>query len=465
MWKPVLALVVAYAAIRLLHLWLLSQGLGVESSSGGDIGAEEPSLLDKLGGWDGGWYTDLAANGYPDHLSLLTARDDSTASLAFPPLYPLLMRGLGLVGMTPLAAGVLLSTLAGVVAVIGVYAVARDLLSRRAAWLAASLWAAGPMTIVLTMVYSEALFVALAAWALWFAQRDWWITAGVLGLLAGLTRTNGLAVGAAIAVAAGVALYVGRRQLSEGRRGPAVATADEPAVAIGARSVIDEGSESAASVGGATADRPTALTDGQSDSAAGAAYADGPARSGWRPVVGACLAVVGVPLWWLYVAIVGGRIDAWFATQDFFWGSRFDFGASVLENGWRMLTFDGRFDPMTRFVYTLSFFAMITAGALLVALLVRIWRSRPGGGIGSDRAYVWWPVAAYAGVLVVLAVGSAGFPHSKLRFLIPMFPLLLLPAARLAGLPRAARITVLAVFAVATGWLGAYMLTVWPYAI
>lgn len=395
-----LALVTAYAVIRLLHLWLLWQGLDIDSGRAD----ETPSLYDKLGAWDGGWYVLIAEDGYPNELSLVSVRDDSSAPLAFPPLYPMMMRALGLFGMPALAAGLLLSALAGVAAVIGVYAVARDLLSQRAAWITAALWAAGPMTIVLTMAYSEALFVALAAWALWFAQRTWWLTAGLLGILAGLTRTNGLAVGVALVVAAALALRADRA-----RR------------------------------------------------AAGAGPTDEPVQR-WRPIVGAALAVLGVPLWWLYVAIVGGRIDAWFATQELFWGSRFDFGASVLQNGWRMLTFDGRFDPMTRIVYTLSFFVMVIAVALLVALVMHAWRGRP-------QTLAWWPVVTYAAILVVLAAGSAGFPHSKLRFLIPMFPLLLLPAARLACRGRTAQGAVVVVLAVATGWLGAYLLTVWPYAI
>ena len=68
-------------------------------------------------------------------------------------------------------------------------------------------------------------------------------------------------------------------------------------------------------------------------------------------------------------------------------------------------------------------------------------------------------------LLVVLAAGSAGFTASKIRFLVPMFPLLLLPARRLAELGRPARFAIVGGAVVASGWIGSFMLTVWPYAI
>lgn len=408
--RPILALVAAYLLARVLHLLLLWQGTGVVESAPDsavpEVGAQPRSLYDTLAAWDGGWYVRIARDGYPDAVSLVSVRDDASAPLAFPPLYPMLMRLLGVIGLPEAAAGLLLSAVAGVVAVVGVYAVARDLVRPGAAWLTAALWAAGPMTIVLSMVYAEALFVALASWALWCARRRWWLTAGLLGLLAGLTRSTGLAVGVALLIAGALALRADR--------------------------IPHEAGAASGSTGGG--------------------------QSRWRVLLGVALAVAGVPLWWLYVAIVGGRIDAWFAVQEFFWGSRFDFGAAVLENGWRMLTFDGRFDAMTRLVYTLSFFAVLGSVLLLAALLTRAWRAR-------DRALRWWPVAGYAATLVVLAAGSAGYPHSKLRFLIPMFPLLLLPATWLERCTRVWQAVSLVVLAVATGWLGAFMLAVWPYTI
>ncbi|WP_030195855.1 hypothetical protein [Streptomyces sp. NRRL S-87] len=51
------------------------------------------------------------------------------------------------------------------------------------------------------MGYSESLFLAFAAATLLAAHRKAWLTAGVLAMLAGLTRPAAAAVAAALAVA------------------------------------------------------------------------------------------------------------------------------------------------------------------------------------------------------------------------------------------------------------------------
>ncbi|MPY44256.1 hypothetical protein FNH04_31425, partial [Streptomyces phyllanthi] len=60
------------------------------------------------------------------------------------------------------------------------------------------LWAVLPVGIVQSMAYTESLFTALAAWALYAVLTDRWILAGTLASLAGLTRPVGLAVVAAL---------------------------------------------------------------------------------------------------------------------------------------------------------------------------------------------------------------------------------------------------------------------------
>ncbi|NYV75534.1 hypothetical protein HW445_14610, partial [Streptomyces sp. UH6] len=54
-----------------------------------------------------------------------------------------------------------------------------------------------------TEVYTEPLLTALAAWALYATMTGRWLWAGALACLAGLSRPNGLAVAAAVAVTAG----------------------------------------------------------------------------------------------------------------------------------------------------------------------------------------------------------------------------------------------------------------------
>ena len=72
--------------------------------------------------------------------------------------------------------------------------------------LLAVLWSVVPVAVVTSMAYSEALFTALAAWAVLATLRRRWLLAGLLAALAGLTRPVGVAVVAAVAVPALVEL-------------------------------------------------------------------------------------------------------------------------------------------------------------------------------------------------------------------------------------------------------------------
>lgn len=390
--------VAAYASIRLAVLLVLWAGTTT-------YGERDPAS--RLWAWDGLWFLRVAGEGYPDELSLLSVRDDSTAGLAFLPLYPIGIRALGWLGVPGPAAGLAITLFAGIAAAVGVYAVARELIPPGAAFLAVVLWAGMPMSIVLTMVYAEALFTALAAWAIWAVMRDRWLLAGALGLLAGLSRPSGLGVGAAV-VAAAAAWWWQRR-----------------------RGNLDPGDFD-------PADRDLAA----------------PPSPGWHRVLGAAAACAGVPLWWLYVWIVSGRADGWFAVQEFFWGSHFDFGAKVATTGWDMLTFAGRFQPIDRTVYTGTLVALVVAVVLAVDLAVR--------GLRDHR---WLPVAAYAVTLVVLTAGSAGFVHSKMRFLVPIFPLVFVAAHGLARGSPVLRWGLSVAWVLGGAWWSTMMLTVWPYAI
>lgn len=157
--------------------------------------SQEP--VERLAVWDGGWYLRIVQDGYASDLDL---EQESTGSLAFFPLYPALIRLVSVLpGLDAVRAGVLLSELAAAVAAAGLFVLVERLYDRRVAVAAVLLWSTQPLSIVLSMVYTEALFTALAVWALYLLHERRWLSAGVLGLLAGLTRSTGLAVGAAVA--------------------------------------------------------------------------------------------------------------------------------------------------------------------------------------------------------------------------------------------------------------------------
>ncbi|WP_409375107.1 hypothetical protein [Streptomyces justiciae] len=187
----------AYVAVRLLGLlflafWAHRQGHGVW-----------PILATQ---WDAKWYLGIADHGYAHELG--TAYDAN--NLAFFPLYPVLVKAVAAV--TPgsrATVGLLIAVLASLAAAWGIFAVGDRLHGRRASILLTTLWAALPVGLVQWMGYTESLFTACAAWALYALLADRPLTAAWLAVLAGLTRPTGIAVAAAVSLTCLLALRRG----------------------------------------------------------------------------------------------------------------------------------------------------------------------------------------------------------------------------------------------------------------
>jgi hypothetical protein len=157
-----------------------------------------------LGSWDGKWFLRLADNGYDAAVRVLPNGDPKQSTLAFFPGYPFLVRWLGdLPGISTLWAALVITLLSGAAAAWGIFQVGRKLSDDdRVGTALALLWAVAPGSVVLQMAYSEALFTAIAAWALVAMLDRRWLTAGALTFAAGLVRNTGLALVAALVVAA-----------------------------------------------------------------------------------------------------------------------------------------------------------------------------------------------------------------------------------------------------------------------
>ncbi|MFD9124487.1 hypothetical protein [Kitasatospora sp. NPDC059571] len=177
---------------------------------------------DVLGGWDGWWYQNVAQAGYhpkllPDTGGFFTIQQDNSA---FFPLYPGLIRLISdTTGLGTYGAGMLVSVLSSFVAAAGIYAVAAQLGGHRTGVVAAALWAVFPGSGVTWAVYSESLFVALAAWACYFTITRQWPNAALVTFAAALSRPASMSLIAGVAIAAMVALY--RRR--DGVAGPLAA--------------------------------------------------------------------------------------------------------------------------------------------------------------------------------------------------------------------------------------------------
>ncbi len=149
--------------------------------------------------WDGVWYLVIARYGYRPDLGAYTS-----SRTAFFPLYPLALRTVSWLGPPPIAAGVLVSVLALALALYGIHRLATLELARharpalsgdrlaRAAYLAVLLTAFAPMAFFFSAVYSESLYLALSVGLFWSARHGRWMWVGVLGALAGATRSAGL---------------------------------------------------------------------------------------------------------------------------------------------------------------------------------------------------------------------------------------------------------------------------------
>ncbi|MFF4757936.1 hypothetical protein [Streptomyces sp. NPDC001292] len=176
--------------------------------------------------WDSLWYAGVAGLGYGYEVRL--PNGDVHSNLAFFPLLPWLERLLAAVSPLSYAdAGFAVSLSASLAAAWGIFAVADHVYGPRVGVWAALLWAVLPVGIVQSMAYSESLFTALAAWALYAVLTGRWVTAGTLALLAGLTRPVGLAVVAAVWAAALASFAGGRSAMAadgarDARRAPAV---------------------------------------------------------------------------------------------------------------------------------------------------------------------------------------------------------------------------------------------------
>ena len=163
-------------------------------------------------GWDAapithGWHNLVTAFERFDALWFLRIADTGYAagdgSAAFFPLYPMVVRAFSwLLGGHPLAAGLLVSNLAFLGALIVVYFLTASERSEEAARRTVLYLAIFPTAFFFLAPYSESLFLLLAMTALWGARRERWWIAGVAGALASGTRSLGVLLVLPLAVEA-----------------------------------------------------------------------------------------------------------------------------------------------------------------------------------------------------------------------------------------------------------------------
>jgi hypothetical protein len=226
------------------------------------------TLRGRLLVWDAGWFLRVAVNGYPHGYTFGADGRLEANELAFFPLYPMLIRAGAALGLDAGTAAIFLSWLASIGAAVALHLLGTSLYGRRAGWALVAICCSAPVSIVLSMAYSESLFLALVAGMLVAAHRKVWWAAGLLGLCASLTRPTGAAAAVALAVAAALAVRDAR----------------------------------SAGTGGT-----------------------------WKPIVAASVALAGVPAYLGWVGLRVGDPEAWFRIQAAGWGTSFDYGESTVK--------------------------------------------------------------------------------------------------------------------------------------
>jgi Dolichyl-phosphate-mannose-protein mannosyltransferase len=150
-------------------------------------------LVSPFARWDSAWYLAVAKWGYgPQTGGVPLNPPGAVARMNFFPLYPALTRVFGWVVRSDLIAGALISLLAFAVALWLLYRLVRLDFSARVAEVTVLLVAFCPMAFYFSAVYTESLFMALSLAAVYCARRDRWLSAGLLGALATVTRVEGV---------------------------------------------------------------------------------------------------------------------------------------------------------------------------------------------------------------------------------------------------------------------------------
>ncbi|MFJ9741037.1 hypothetical protein [Streptomyces sp. NPDC101166] len=385
--RPYLAPLLLYGVTKLVGLTVFA----VLLEAAGDYEKKEPRFgggahwWDVLGTWDGWWYLQVAEKGYdPAPLERLAPGGLFTVkqnSVAFFPLYPGLIRGVSEVtGLGLFGSGLLVSVVASFVAAAGIYAVISTLAGVRAGTIAAGLWAVAPGAGVEWAVYSESLFVAIAAWCCYCVMKRRWVAAGLLAFVAGLNRPTAASLIGAVGLAALVTLVRRESRREHGVAGPLYAMFAAP---------------------------------------------------------------LGLITYITWVSLNMGSFTAYFTLQREGWAHYFDFGAYTLDVLGNIAVGHDHY----LFSFTTSDLIAVQLVLALPFLIALMLRKKPP-----------LVLVAYTLASVVTVLGTQQMFGNTPRYLLPVFPLLLGPAAAMSRLKWPSLTVFFTTAALASGWYAHYVM-------
>jgi hypothetical protein len=161
---------------------------------------EAQKFAELFADWDSGWYFDIASRGY-------YFNPNGQSSIAFFPLYPMLMRAVawpfGGSDKAIWMAGIAISWVAFTLAMVALHRLTERVFNDRESARRTVLYlAVFPFSIFFTRVYAESLFLLTSVLAVSSAQQGRWWRAGVWGALAALARPNGMVIAVPLALMA-----------------------------------------------------------------------------------------------------------------------------------------------------------------------------------------------------------------------------------------------------------------------
>ncbi|HLX35634.1 MAG TPA: mannosyltransferase family protein [Candidatus Limnocylindrales bacterium] len=147
--------------------------------------------------WDGQWYLDIAAHGYHAY-AMQPGPHGGHHDFAFYPGWPSVIRAVSLTRLPPVVAAVVAANVLFLCAVVVVFLVLRGEFGGDVARRGVLLLAFSPAAYVMSMAYSEPLFLLLSG-SYFLLRRS--KSSPLLAAATMLTRVSGLAIGASAAVA------------------------------------------------------------------------------------------------------------------------------------------------------------------------------------------------------------------------------------------------------------------------
>ena len=157
-------------------------------------------LLAVWGRWDAEHYLGIAQHGY------------FGTEAAFFPLYPLLIRIVGVFLGSHLLAGLVISNAASFLSLLYLYKLIEHQYNRHVAQRATFYVSIFPTAIFFSAVYTESLFLFLTVASFYYLRERRWLVAGAFGFFAALTRSEGILLIAPMAIEWVLAIREGGRE-------------------------------------------------------------------------------------------------------------------------------------------------------------------------------------------------------------------------------------------------------------